>query len=313
MNTNGSRLVVQRPFRFGVVYATSDVHPAWADFARTVERLGFSTLLVADHYDNGMGCIPLLAAAAAVTTTLRIGSYVFDNDFRHPAMLAKEVGTIDSISGGRMELGIGAGWLKSEYDRVGLTFDPGRIRVDRLIESVKVLRGLLAGDTVDFDGEHYRIHGQPGIPASVQHPLPMLIGGGGPRMIRFAAREADIVGFVPPAKPEGGLDTSAFSTEHFESKVAHLDQEMDEIARPRDELERSILLFAVGTSSDHEDEDGWIEPQDLARSPYALFGTPEEMAETLIQRREQWGLSYIVCYHNHLDLMAPVVELLARQ
>src|SRR5687767_3997434 len=146
---------------------------------------------------NPMACGPLIMSAAAATTTLRVGSYVYDNDFRHPALLAKEAATMDVLSGGRFELGIGAGWAKEEYDQVGLTFDPPGVRRRRLEEAVPIIRRLFAGELITHDGAHYQLAEYAGEPRTVQSRLPVLIGGGGERMVKFAAREADIVGLVP--------------------------------------------------------------------------------------------------------------------
>src|SRR5205085_1946051 len=151
------------------------------DLARRLEGEGFSSLLVADHYDNPMSCGILQIAAADATTTLRVGSYVYNNDFRHPALLAKEAATIDVMSGGRLEFGIGAGWDKREYGTTGIPFDPGSVRVSRLEEAVEIMKLLWQGERVSFTGQQYRIDGLEGMPLPIQRPLPLLIGGGGPR------------------------------------------------------------------------------------------------------------------------------------
>src|SRR5262245_55732310 len=215
----------ERAFRFGLL-GTGDrdaTAKQWMDQARRAEGEGCSTLLVGDHYWTTMSCTARLAMAAAVTTTLRLGSYVYCNDFRHPALLAKEAAELDRLSDGRLELGVGAGWLKEEYDMVGLPFDEGKIRVDRFQEAVGIVRRLLAGETLTHHGVYYRFEEYEPSSLPIQDPVPMLLGGGGPRMTRFAARHADIIGFDPKSLPEGGKDPREFGRLAFEEKLRVLD------------------------------------------------------------------------------------------
>jgi probable F420-dependent oxidoreductase len=307
------RLREHRPFRFGTVTtAGTDASRArWAEHARRVEALGFSTLLVADHVGNTTVCTPRLAAAAVVTTTLRLGSYVYDNDFRHPVLLAREAAEIDILSEGRMELGIGAGWAEEEYRMVGVPFDPGPTRAARFEEAVSIIRRLHLGETVSHRGEFYRLEECELALDPVQRPIPLLLGGGGPRMTRFAAARADIVGFVPQSLPDGGLDPAEFTGEAFGAKVAVLDGALAE--RKDAEPERGVLLFFLGhrASDLPADGDGWTPPENLVDSPYALVGDTQQMVDILLERRERWGLSYITCWEEDIDLLAPVVHRLA--
>ncbi|MBA2455769.1 MAG: TIGR03621 family F420-dependent LLM class oxidoreductase, partial [Nocardioidaceae bacterium] len=293
------------PFRFGVVFTGHYDRRAWTDLARRVEGTGFSTLLVADHYVNPMACGPLLMAAAAVTTELRIGSYVYNNDFRPPALLAKEAATIDVLSGGRLELGIGAGWSKVEYVAAGVRFDPPGVRVSRFEEALGIVRALLAGETVDHRGEHYRVRGLLGSPRTVQQPVPLLVGGGGRRMVGLAAQHADIIGFVPQALPEGGLDSSGITEAWMETRIGWLEQHLVVNARTCP-LERSVLLFGIGGSAHQRPDLGHLDPGTLASSPFALVGDTGQMVEALIQRRERWGLSYVVCFDEDMQRLEPV-------
>ena len=196
----------QRPFRFGVLAnADADATAAqWIDQARRAEDEGCSTLLVGDHFVLTMACTARLAMAAAVTTTLRLGSLVYCNDFRHPALLAKEAAELDRLSDGRFELGLGAGWLKEEYDMIGLPFDEGRVRADRFQEAVGIIRSLLGGETVTHHGNHYTLNEYTPAALPVQDPVSMFLGGGGARMTRFAGQHADIIGFDSMSLPEGG-------------------------------------------------------------------------------------------------------------
>jgi probable F420-dependent oxidoreductase len=300
-----------RPFRFGMVFTDEIGGPGWTDLARRLEGDGFATLLVADHYHNPMACGPLLTAAAAATTTLRIGSYVYDNDFRHPALLAKEVATIDVLSEGRMEFGIGAGWAKAEYDEAGVPFDPPGVRVSRLEESLDVLDRLFAGEAVHHSGDHYRLAGLEGAPRPVQAPIPLLVGGGGPRMLGIAARRAQIVGLVPPSLPGGGLDPEKFAAAAMDRKIAALDAAVADAGRLDGGPERSVLVFGLYGSIDEASEEDWVRPDLVSASPYALVGDTAAMVDTLLERRERWGLSYVVCFEADVERFTPVVKALA--
>jgi probable F420-dependent oxidoreductase len=196
-----------RPFRFGVTAPTVESGGGWTDRARRVEHLGYSTLSVPDHFRNQLASVPALAAAALATTRLRLGSLVFCNDFHHPVMLAREAATIDVLSGGRLELGLGAGWLRAEYEEAGIRFDDARTRIERLAEAVTIIKGLLAGEPVTFSGRHYTVANLAGS-ATVQRPHPpILVGGGGRRTLALAGREASIVGFGFPATSCSRLPT----------------------------------------------------------------------------------------------------------
>lgn len=302
-----------RAFRFGTVTTngTESSRRRWADHARRVEDLGFSTLVVADHFDNGTVCTPRLAAAAMVTTTLRLGSYVYDNDFRHPVLLAREAAEIDVLSDGRLELGIGAGWAKDEYDRVGIPFDAGPVRAARFEEAVGLVRRLHHGETVTHDGDFYRLHDCELLVQPVQRPIPLFLGGGGARMTRFAARNADIVGFVPRSLPGGGLDPAEFSAAAFDEKVTVLDTALRERAGAHPE--RGVLLFFVGRNADEipPRESGWTAPEILVGSPYALIGDTDQMVDSLLEHRQRWGLSYFTCWEEDIAALAPVIAKLA--
>ena len=303
-----------RPFRFGALNTGTTVHSRanWKECARRVESLGFSTLLVADHFHNGTLCTPRLAVAAAVTTTLRVGSYVYDNDFRHPVLLAREAADIDLLSDGRLELGLGAGWAKAEYDMVGIPFDPGPVRASRYEEAVGIIKALHSMETVTHRGEHYQVEECALLIEPVQRPIPLLLGGGGPRMTGFAARHGDIIGFVPRSLPQGGLDPMEFSTAAFDEKVAILDAAAAE--RSDGGPERSILAFQVARTVEdlHTDpDDEWASPEIMAEGPYALIGDTEQVVDTLLERRERWGLSYVTCWEEDIDVLAPVVAKLA--
>jgi probable F420-dependent oxidoreductase len=297
----------ERAFRFGVVATDAYSAATWGSFVRRVESSGFDTLLVADHYANALACTPLIATAAAITTTLRLGSYVYCNDFRHPALLAKEIATMDVLSQGRIELGIGAGWLKEEYDAVGLGFDEPRIRADRFEEAVALIERVLQGGTVSFAGNHYRLNDYAASPTPTQERVPLLIGGGGPRMIRLAASVADIFGLVPKSLPGGGLDPREFAVEAVERKLRLLDEATHDSERSDGGPERSVLVFGIFARAEECTPSGWVPPNVVDRSPHALVGEPARVVDTLLERRQQYGLTYYVCFDYELNRMEPIV------
>src|SRR3974390_1253379 len=183
-----------RPCRFGVQVAQVGSAAGWRDKARKLEDLGFSTLFMPDHFGEELAPLPAIAMAAAHTSTLRVGSLVFDNDYKHPAILAKEAATIDLVCGGRFEFGIGAGWMKTDYDALGLDYDPPAVRVDRFEEALHIIKQCFAGEQFNFTGEHYRISDYTSFPKPAQAHVPILVGGGGRRVLSIAAREARIIG-----------------------------------------------------------------------------------------------------------------------
>ena len=315
----------RKPFRFGVVMASGGQGPAWlgdgpsretwAAKARRVEALGYSTLLAADHFVDILSPIPALAAAAAATTTLRLGTFVLDNDFRHPVVAANDAATLDVLSDGRLELGIGGGWMREEYEQAGIPWESPGTRLGSLEESVRILKGLFSGEPFSFHGRHSRIAELSGWPRPVQRPHPpMLVGGGGPRLLRFAGREADIVGIGPRSLSEGGLDVSDFSSEATERKVGWV----REVAGERfGSIELNILAFVTQVTDDWMGVAAGIAqgfgttPEALLDSPHALIGSAEQIADDLVARRERFGISYLAVFEPALDDFAPVIARLA--
>jgi len=308
--------MVVRPFRFGVTAPTPSAGTDWVERARRVEQLGYATLVVPDHFRDHLAPVPALTAAALATTRLRVGSLVFSNDFRHPAVLAKEAATIDVLSGGRFELGLGAGWLRAEYDQTGIPFEAPGTRVERLEEAVTIIKGLLAGERVTFAGRHYTIADLEGRPTPVQRPHPPIaIGGGGRRTLTLAAREASIVGLVPRARRDGsGLDLTDLNDAATRQKL----EWVRAAAGDRfDSLEIHALIQAVAVA-----EKRTAAADDLAsrfkvgrgvvlETVYVLLGTVEEICETLRERRERYGISYLTVFERDMEVFAPVVARLA--
>lgn len=307
-----------RKFRFGVQLVNAGSHRSWADAARKAEDLGYSSLFLPDHFGDQYAPVPALMAAADATTSLRVGALVWDNDYKHPVVLAKEAATIDVISGGRLEFGIGAGWMNTDYEQSGIQHDPAGVRIARLTEAVKIYKGLWASGAFSFAGEHYTITELDGLPKPVQRPgPPVLIGGGGPKMLSLAAAEADIVG-INPAIPKGYVDASTSREvipSTLEKKIDHLRQAAgDRLA----ELELNILVFGtnVGESASAAREQTAelfrIDVADLDESPYVWVGSASQVADQLRAARERWGVSYFVVQgESAMDLAAPVVAELA--
>jgi probable F420-dependent oxidoreductase len=261
--------------------------------------------------------MPALVGAAAATTHLRVGTNVLNNDLRRPVLVARDAATVDLMSDGRLQLGLGAGHMKAEYDQAGLAFERGRIRVERLAEAVTIVKGLLAGDPVTFSGRHYRVTGHT-IPRPVQRPHPpILIGGNGPRLLALAAREADIVGFSGITFREGGVapDLSGWTAAGVDERV----RRVREAAGDRhDRLELSVLIQRVVVTDDRrraaaELSGRWpqLTADGILESPYALIGTIPQMVEDLQARRARWGFSYHVVFEPYLEAFAPIVARLA--
>jgi probable F420-dependent oxidoreductase len=304
-----------RPFRFGVVVRLGHSRDDWRAKARRAEELGYATFVVPDHFRDQVAPAVAIMAAADATTTIRVGSLVFDNDFRHPAVLAKDAATLDLLTDGRFELGIGAGWMRADYEQTGLAFDPGRVRVDRLEEALHIITGFFAGESVTFKGQHYAVTELPGLPRPVQRPRPpLLVGGGGPRILALAAREADIVGITPRSLAGGGLDLADTRAAAMEAKIAAIRA----AAGPRQaDLELNILVqrVAVGESVDAaaaEFAAQWkTTPAALWDSPFVLMGAPSAVEDTLEARRARYGISYIVVFEQFMEAFAPVARRLS--
>lgn len=302
-----------RTFRFGVQLSQAASAREWAEKARKVADLGYSTVFMPDHFGDQLAPIPALMAVADASD-LRIGGLVLGNDYRHPVVLAKEAATIDLLSDGRLELGLGAGWMRSDYDEAGLPYERPGMRISRLEESVTVLKGLFGEGPFSFDGTYYRITSLDGRPKPVQRPHPpFVIGGGGPRVLRLAGREADIVGVnvnlqAGAITPEMGPNATAEATDR---KIAWI----KEGAGARfDDLELNILVFVGMVTSNRRQEAEsqgalfGLSPEEALEVPYALVGTVDEICADLEKRRERYGISYIVFHEGFCEELAPVVE-----
>lgn len=305
-----------RPFRFGVQASGSLSGTAWKELARRVEGNGYSTLTMPDHFDDQLAPVPALTLAAAVTDSLRVGALVWDNDYKHPLVLAKELATMDVLSDGRVEIGLGAGWMIADYEQSGMPYDRAGVRIDRFVEGLAVIRGLMGPDPFTFEGQHYRISGHNGTPKPVQGPCPpILIGGGGKRVLSIAAREADIVG-INATMSAGVIGPQAFDTmtaPAVDEKVAIV----REAAGPRwADIELNIRAFLVNISDDArgaaEAIAGMIgvTAEQVEETPFALVGPTSKIVDDLLERRERWGFSYVIVGMNDVESFAPVVAAL---
>ncbi len=306
-----------RPFRFGVQTKTTGSAGEFAEFVAKIEDLGYGTLTMPDHFDDQLAPSVALMAAADASERLTIGTLVWCNDYRHPVMLAKETATLDLLSDGRLELGIGAGWMRDDYEQAGMTYDRAGVRIERMVEAIAILKGLFADGPFSFQGQHYTITDLEGTPKPVQRPHPpFLIGGGGPRFLGLAGRHADIVGInlnlaAGAITPEIGSDATA---ERYAEKLGWV----REGAGDRfDDLELQVRVFMVAVTDDRR---GMAEamaggfgltPEQGLDSPFALVGSPGQIAEDLRARRERFGINYVVVGQDDVDDFAPVVAELA--
>lgn len=302
---------MKRAFRFGV-QNTGSTLAEWQEFARKAEDLGYSTLVVQDHFGPQLAPLPALLAAAAVTKRLRLAAIVLNNDFRHPAVAAKEAASVDVLSGGRLELGLGAGWLLPDYQKTGISFDPPALRMGRLREAVHIVKAFFTEESVTFHGRYYRVQGLDASPRVTQQPHPPLMIGGRQRaMLSFAAREADIVSISMLDRRQPGMPPPP----SFAEKVAWVREAAGE-RYPAIEIQANC-----GNVEVTDDRQGALEriaarlqstPEQLLRSPATLVGSVDAIVEQIEAWRENCGLTYFNVQSRVMEAFAPVVARLAR-
>jgi probable F420-dependent oxidoreductase len=304
-----------RGFRFGVQVSKETTAKGWAELARRTEAAGYEVLTMPDHFTDQLAPIPALMAAASATSTLRVGALVFDNDYKHPVVLAKELATIDLLSEGRLEIGLGAGWMISDYEEAGMPYDSPKVRIDRFIEGIAVIRGAMAEGAFSYSGDHYTITNYNGQPKPVQARPPLLIGGGGKRVLTYAAREADIIG-INGTLTAGVVGPEALSTmtaESVDEKVAIVAAAG---AHRLNDIEMNIRTFFVKVTNDRAATiEGissmfGVSAEMIDASPFALIGSVEQCIEQLLERRERWGFSYTIVGGENVDECAPIVAAL---
>jgi probable F420-dependent oxidoreductase len=310
-----------KPFRFGVVGGGATAED-FAQCALSAERLGYSVFLSPDHLDLGgshfasLSAIPALGYAAAVTTDIRLGTSVINHDLHHPAVLAREVASLDVLSNGRFELGLGAGWAEYEYDWAGIKFDEPKLRVSRFEEYVRVVKSILTSEVASFEGEYFKVDSMPGIPRPLQTPgPPILIGGTGKRMISTAVREADIVGVNLNAviagtaermderigwiRERAGDDLDRLEINNIVGMLVVDDGDRDEVlARELESLKEQGLEFLTAGMS----------PEQVLEAPISLIGSVDQLTAEIEEWRRRWGISYIIVTHPTMEQFAPVVQ-----
>jgi probable F420-dependent oxidoreductase len=313
-----------RPFRFGVLAEAARSRDALLDTARRAEDSGYATFLLRDHFiaepfGHQLAPLTALAAVVDVTKTLRVGTLVLSNDYRHPVILAKEITTLDVLSNGRVELGLGAGFSQAEYDQAGMRFDRPGVRVGRLEEAIRVLKGLFAAEPFTFSGKHYSLSRFDSFPKPVQHPHPpILVGAAGKRMLSIAAREADIIGFQTVSTTNGVVSNDPGA--RLASNVAQKIEQVRQLAGYRfDRIELSMVVTVIITERRLEAaelfarEKGWneISAEQVLEMPSIFIGSVDQIIEEMQARREQYGFSYLVLFDHAIEMTAPIVARLA--
>ena len=298
-----------RPFRFAITTSRADSGAEWRAKARRIEALGYDTLLITDHLTQQLAPIPAMAAALEATTTLRVGSYVLANDYRNPLILAKEIATLDHLSGGRVELGLGAGWYVRDYEMLGIPYDLPGVRVSRMIEAVRLLDRLFAEDTVDASGAFYTVHGARLLPKRRRPPL--MIGGGGPRILRFAAEHADIIALNPQFNADGQPVLSDLTTGATLRKLNLLRRVIGERFTA---VELNVFIVDAGVSDEPRSLLDAVATRlkgtaaQLIDSPFFLYGSVAGLQRLLLERREQLGITYYGLPEKAMEPFAPVVR-----
>jgi len=304
-------------FRFALQASGAASPGAWRDLARKTEDLGYSTLYVPDHLDDQWAPMVAVTVAAEATTTLRVGTLVLDNDFRHPVVLAKEAATLDVVTGGRFEFGIGAGWLRADYEQSGIAMDQPAVRVARLAESLAIMRAMWRDGNATFEGEHYCVTAALGAPAPVTPGgPPLVVGGGSRRILRLAGECADVVSVVPSLS--AGYIGPEVAAEAVVEKYTERVRWAREAAGARAaDLELqcwTVTVQVVPNASEVFESTAplfGLTPDQLRAAPVALIGEAGEIVETLRKRREELGFSYVVVHEAEMDALAPVIAELA--
>ena len=308
---------MSRSFRFSVQASAPRLAAEWRELGRRAEDLGYSALSVSDHLDAEMAPLIALAVTAEATRDLRLTTLVLGNDFRHPLFLAKQAATLDLLSDGRLELGLGAGWKTTDYEQSGIGLDRPSVRIARLAESVEILKRCFDEGPFDFDGEHYTVRGHDGQPSCVQSPHPpLLLAGGGRKMLTLAASVADIVG-LNANMAAGVIDQRAGASATVEATDEKLGWIRDAAGDRFADIE---LQTRVHVSQITDDPEGLAElmapalgldAEAALASPHVLIGSVGQCVETLLAWRERWGLTYIGLNEDSMVEFAPVVEALA--
>jgi probable F420-dependent oxidoreductase len=302
------------PFRFGVYAAVAPTMSAWRDQARTAEGLGYSTLYVSDHLDAQFGPLVATTVAAEATSTLHVGPFVLNNDLRHPVVLAKEIATLGLAAEGRVEVGLGAGSLQDDYEQAGIEFEKLAVRVDRLAESLAVMKTLWNEGKATFAGKFYTVRDACCDPRPASPPR-VMVGGGSKRLLTLAAREADTVG-INASRSVGDKSDDATNQATLDRYDRCLTWVREAAPDRFDSLELQIVAFATRVVPSRRAAVRTaamlgLPGEDALELPIVLLGSPDEMCERLLERRERWGFTNIVVPGEAMESFAPVVAQLA--
>ncbi|MGH2806336.1 MAG: TIGR03621 family F420-dependent LLM class oxidoreductase [Actinomycetota bacterium] len=302
-----------RPFRFAVQLSEAGSRDDWIDKVTRAEALGYDVVAMPDHVSYQLAPMPALVAAAEATERVRLATFVLDNDFRNPVLMAQEAETVNLLTGGRLELGLGAGWWGQDYERLGIEFAAPRVRLERLQEAVEIVDRYFTGEPFSFEGRHYRVAGvdPPARVKELARPT-LILAGGGPKILDFAARRADVVGVFLKSRRDGsGFVDDDYTAEACERKTQRVREVASEASR---DVELNILLQHCEVTNDRKSvaeerarEDG-ISGDDLLGLPFELIGTVDQMVGDLLERRERYGISYITVFDRYHGTFAPLIE-----
>jgi probable F420-dependent oxidoreductase len=318
-----------RPFRFGLQCYNAASPQEWRDQARHAEALGFGTFSVADHVlgpgpalaamghpVQDVAAVPAMAVAIEATSTITIGSRVFCTDYRQPVMFAKELATLAFFAEGRLEIGIGAGWLQGEYEAMGTQWDPAGVRIDRMVETIGLIRAHFAEGELDVHGTYVHATGFEGAPRVPTGLPPIMIGGGAERVLGIAGREADIVS-LNFNNSSGKLGAASYGTSTADITAQKIEWIRAGAGARFDDLELEIAAYSTVVTDEREEAVAkmaarlGLEPEEFAQHPHALIGSVEEICDLLVERRETFGISYVTFAARHVDAVAPIVARLA--
>lgn len=308
-------MAMNAPIRFSASLGALPSHET-VEAARRAEALGYHSVSMPDHLDDQPAPLITLSAVAQATSSIRLLPLVLANDYRNPVVLAKELATLDVLSNGRLEAGLGAGWMTSDYELSGIAHDSPGTRIARLSDSVDIITALLRGDAVEHDGEHYQVTGSMGPPHATQEPIPIMLAGGKQKMLTLAGAKADIVG-INPGLTAGVIDERAGR----DATLERTDQKVEWVrSAAGDRFSEITLQTRIHLAMITDDREGvanemapllGITAEEALASPHALVGTVEQCVETVHGWRERWGISYIGIDAQQIDDFAPVVAALA--
>ena len=306
---------MRHPFRFGVQLATLPPED-WAERLLRIEGWGYDSVFWPDHFGPQWEPVAALAAAAAVTRRLKVGSLVYGIDYRHPIVLAKAAATIQLLSGGRHEFGLGAGWMESDYRQAGMSYERAGLRIERLEEALRIIRSVWSRDKTSFAGKHYQITDAQAAVLPRPAPPRILIGGGGPKVLAVAGRHADIVGLNPKVA-EGRVTAAAMqdaTAERTLEKVRWVREAAAAAGRDAGAIEWNALVFVTAVTDDPKSiraalaKNGGMSVPQVAACPLYLTGSAGEIREVLAKRREAFGISYVVIQGSDEKMLASFAE-----